>query len=99
MQRNLAVGLGAQPVSASYELALNGLVSIELAIDDDPNALVFARDGLIAGGQVDDAEPGMAQSDLPVGRDPLPLPVGTAMVETLRCPLNYGWGDYIPARK
>ena len=48
---------------------------------------VFAGDRLIAGGQVDDAEPRMPEGNAAVGRDPMALPVGAAMIEALGGPL------------
>ena len=60
MQGDLAVGAGSEAVAPALEVALHTLEVVELAVDDDPHALVFAGDRLIAGRQVDDAEPGMA---------------------------------------
>ena len=81
MQRDLAVRARAQPVPGLLELALDRLEIVELAVDDDPRALVFAGDRLIAGRQVDDAQPRMAEGDAPIGGDPVALAVGPAMVE------------------
>ena len=44
---------------------------------------VLARDRLVAGGEVDDAQPRMAQADRAIGRDPDALPIGAAMVQGL----------------
>src|SRR5262249_30869148 len=81
MQRDLAVGARAKAVAALLQFALDAFIIVELAIDDDPGALVFVGDGLIAGHQIDDAEPRMAEADAPMWRDPGALPVGTAMME------------------
>jgi len=42
---------------------------------------VLVGDRLVAGHQVDDAEPRVAESDAPVFGDPLPLAVGAAVVQ------------------
>ena len=88
VQGDLAVGAGAEAVASALEVALHALEVVELAVDDDPQALVLAGDRLIAGGQVDDAEPGMAQPDPPVRRDPRPLSVRPAMMQPRRRPLE-----------
>ena len=49
MQRDFAVGAGAQVVTSSLEIALRALEFVELAVDDDPQLLVLAGDRLIAG--------------------------------------------------
>jgi hypothetical protein len=38
------------------------LVVIDLAVEDDPSAAVFIRDGLMPGAQIDDAEPAHAEA-------------------------------------
>ena len=81
MQRDLAVRTRAQPVTTRFELALDALVVVELAVDDDVQPLVLVGDRLVAGRQVDDAQPGMPQADASMGGDPLPLPVRPAVVE------------------
>ena len=81
VEGDLAVGARPQPVSRPFQLALDPLEVVELAVHDDVAPLVLVRDRLIAGHQIDDAEPGVAQSDSPVGRDPLALAVGAAVVQ------------------
>jgi hypothetical protein len=46
--------------------------------------LVLVGDRLVAGREVDDAQPGMAQADTPMRRDPAPVSVGSAMEEAPR---------------
>src|SRR5262249_49333367 len=70
------------------ELALHALVVVELAVDDDVEALVLVRDRLIAGMQVDDAEPRMPEADAAMRGDPLPAAVRPAMIEALRRPFQ-----------
>src|SRR6516165_8306601 len=63
MQRDFTVGAGAEVVAARCQLALDGFVTIELAVGDDTRALVFARNWLVAGGKVDDAEPRVSEAN------------------------------------
>ena len=67
MQSDLAVRSGAETVPRFFQFALDRFVVVEFAVDDDAGASVLARDRLIAGGQVDDAEPGVPESNPPVG--------------------------------
>jgi hypothetical protein len=85
VQGDLAVGAGAQAVTATLEVALNTLEVVELAVDDNVQGFVLAGDRLITRGQVDDAESGMAQADSPIVGDPPPLPIRSAVGETERC--------------
>ena len=77
-----------QAVAARFQVPLDRLVSVELAVDDDVDLPVLACDGLIAGRQVDDAQPGVPETDVPVIRDPPPLPVGAAVSEPSRSRLD-----------
>src|SRR4029450_2664101 len=81
MQRDLAVRSRSQAVPASLEFVLDCLEIVELAVDDDPRPLVFAGDGLIAGREIDDAQPRMAKGHSPVGGYPVALSVGSPMVK------------------
>ena len=82
VERDLAVRAGPQPVSRAFELALDPLEVVELAVHDDLPPPVLVRDRLIAGHQVDDAEPRVAQPHPSVRRDPMPLAIGSAMVQS-----------------
>src|SRR5262245_4012779 len=66
------------------ELALHALVVVELAVDHDVQALVLAGDRLIAGVQIDDAQPRVPETDTAMRGDPLPVPIRPAMVEAPR---------------
>ena len=90
VQSDLAVGAGAEAVATALEVALYAFEVVELAVDDDPQALVLAGDRLLAGGQVDDAESGMAQPDPPIAGDPGPLSIRPAVGE-LEGRLLQGW--------
>jgi hypothetical protein len=64
---NLAVGARAKAVAACFQLALDSLKSVEFAIHDDPRPLILAGNGLVAGRNVDDTQPRVAQAHFPVG--------------------------------
>jgi len=71
-----------------FELALDRFIAMELSVNDYSAASIFARDGLIAGGKVNDADPSMSRGNAAVLRHPVTLPVGTAMIETPSGPLQ-----------
>jgi hypothetical protein len=56
VQRNFAVGSGAQPVSPRRECPLDALEAVELAIHHDAGPLILAGDRLISSAEIDDAE-------------------------------------------
>ena len=78
-------------MAARFELALDSFIVIELAVDDDVGAIVFAGDWLVTRGKVDDAEARMAESGPLIGTDPLALAVRAAMVEACCCELKDVW--------
>ena len=55
MQRYLAVGFRSKFVPALFQFVALAFKIIELAVDDDPYAVVFIRNGLIAGREIDNA--------------------------------------------
>ena len=59
VESNFTVRPGTKAMACSFELLLDGFVAIELAVDHDPGALTFTGDRLVAGGEIDDAEPRM----------------------------------------
>jgi hypothetical protein len=83
MKSNLAVGPATQAMSRVLQLPLNGFVAIKFSVHDDVNSAVLAAHGLVPSLEVDDAKPGMAQTNSPVGCDPVTLAVGTTMVKTV----------------
>ena len=83
MERDLAIGSGAQSMALLLQLPLNGFEPIELPIHDDMLSAVFAGDRLVPGGEVDDAEPGVAQADRPIGGNPYPLPIRSPVIQGL----------------
>ena len=98
VQSDLAIGAGAEAVASALEVLLYALEVVELAIDDDPQALVLAGDRLLAGGQVDDAESGMAEPDPPIAGDPRPLSIRPAVGEPEGRLLQGGGRDRSPRR-
>ena len=62
VERDLAVGAGAEAVSLRFELGADALEVVELAVDDDVQPTVLARDRLVALGVVDHQQR-VAQSD------------------------------------
>ena len=99
VQGDFTIGASAQVMPGLFQFALDGFVAVELAIDDDVNAAIFAGDGLVAGGEVDDAEAGVAQGDFSVGGDPVAPAVGATVVEALRGSLKGDFGDGITTRE
>src|SRR5215469_1454697 len=80
MQCDFAIRPRAQMVSRAFELALNGFVIVELAVDDNVLAPILTGNGLVSGREVDDAESCVTQSYQPIRRNPLALSVRPAMI-------------------
>src|SRR5262249_38896282 len=90
---DLAVGAGAEAVALALEIAPHALEVVELAVGDDPQALVLTGDRLVAGGQVDDAESGMAEPDPPIPGDPRAPALRPTVVGPVDRPLQCGRRD------
>jgi hypothetical protein len=88
VKRDLAVRAGTEAVSPAAEVLANLLEVIELAIGHDPERLILVRYGLRASTEVDDREPGMAEPDPAIGRDPVSPSVGTAMMQGRRAAMQ-----------
>jgi hypothetical protein len=71
-------------VPAFLELAPDALEVVELAVRDDAKTAILARNRLIAGRQVDDAEPRMPEPGPTPWVDPNALRVRAAMMEPAR---------------
>src|SRR5215472_9793022 len=99
VQRYLAVRTGAQAMARAFEWSLNSFVAVELAIDDDPDFVVFACNWLIAGLEVDDAEPRMTKGNSTIRADPMALTVRPAVMEALGGTLNEVCRDWITTRE
>ena len=78
VERDLTVGAGAEAVPLRLELGSDALEVVELAVDDDVEPPVLARDRLVAVGVVDHQEP-MAQGDPAARRNPGALRVRPTM--------------------
>jgi hypothetical protein len=68
-------------MSAPLQLATLALEVIELAVDNDVNPFVLVRDRLIAGREVNDAQPRMTETDALIRGQPGALAVRTAVVK------------------
>src|SRR3979409_1576752 len=93
VQSDFTIRACAQAMPGSLELVLGLFVAVELPIHDDSRAPVLAADGLTAGRQVDDAQPGMSKSNSSVAGHPMALPVRTPMEKTLSGPPQIGLRD------
>src|SRR6476661_6896813 len=82
MKRDLAVGASPELVPRPCELALDPLEVVELSVHNDVAPTVLARDRLIAGHQIDDAQPGVSQPHPSMRRNPLPPAIGATMVQS-----------------
>ncbi len=79
MQGDLAVRSGPEPMAAPRQLVLDPLEVVELAVDDDVQAPVFAGDRLVPGRQVDDAQPRVAEAHAMPGLKPGALTIRPAV--------------------
>ena len=57
------VGVRPEPVPAALELGAQRRKVVDLAVEDDPHRVVFVRQRLLAGGDVDDAQPAVGEAD------------------------------------
>ena len=71
-------------MSTSLQLASLALEVIELAVDNDMNPFVLVRDRLIAGREVNDAQPRVTETYAVIGGQPSTLAVRTAVVKAVR---------------
>jgi len=56
MHQDLGVALGAKTMARANQGRAQFAIVVDLAVEDHPNGPVFVRDGLAAGGEIDDAE-------------------------------------------
>src|SRR6185503_13834224 len=82
MKGDLAIRPGPEAMARRAQLALDPLEVVKLPVHHDVPAAVLARDRLVARGEVDDAEPCVAEADAAVRGDPVPLPVGAPVVQS-----------------
>jgi hypothetical protein len=69
------------------------------SVDHRVHRAVLAGERLIAGGEIDDAEPRVAEPDPPRRSDPLLAAVGAAVVKGLGRSAQRCFGDRITARE
>jgi hypothetical protein len=93
MQSDLAVRTRPQSVARALELVPNCLIAIEFTVNDDTRSTVLARNRLISGRQINDAQPRMPKSNPPVRGDPMSLSVGSTVMQALRRSLHYRCRD------
>ena len=79
MDDDLGVAPGGEPVSVCLQLGAQLEEIVDLAVERHPDRAVLVAHRLPAAGQVDDAEPALAEAD--VALDVEPLVVGAAMRE------------------
>ena len=70
-----------EPVAAGLEIAPQVAVVVDLAVEDDPDRLVFVGHRLLAAGPVDDGQPAMTKRK--PGRAMNGAAVRTAMMQAL----------------
>src|SRR5580658_4095736 len=78
---DFTVGARLQMMPGLFKLLLYAFVIVELAVYDDLPGAVLVRDGLIAGGQVDDAQACVPETYLSVRRYPIALAVRASMTK------------------
>src|SRR5579864_222868 len=99
MKRDLAVRPCPEPMALLNQSALEPLEIVELAVHHDSEPFVFTGNGLVAGFEIDNAQPSMPQPDRPVRGDPLPPAVGPAVLKPRRRPLEGLGGDWLTLRE
>src|SRR5258708_363810 len=84
VQRNLAVRARPEQMPPPFPFTSLALEVIKLAVDNDVNPFVLVRDRLIAGREVNNAQPRMTETDALIGGQPGALAVRTAMAKAVR---------------
>src|ERR1700733_12056883 len=84
MQRDLAVRSSTQTMACSPQLPSNAIVIVELAVNDDMDALVLVGDRLIPRFEVDDSQTAMAPAYAAVSAHPKPVTIWPAVVHRPR---------------
>ena len=74
---DLGVGAGAEAMAARRQVRPHVGEVVDLAVEDGPDGAVFVAERLIAGREIDDAEPPVSEPD--AGRDVIPGGVGSTM--------------------
>ena len=95
VDRDLAIGPGPKAVTLGEERLTDGLVAVELAVDDDADPLVLGSKWLVGSG-VDEAQAGVPERDPPVAGLPQSSAVRSTMGERVARSLG-GPGQEAPA--
>jgi hypothetical protein len=74
---DFSVAASVEDMAEGLQFRNEFLVIVDFAVEDDADALVFVVEWLLAGGQVDDGEPTMAEPD--AGFEMQAAFIGTAM--------------------
>jgi hypothetical protein len=82
-----------------FKLLLYAFVIVELAVYDDLPGAVLVRDGLIASGQVNDAQACVPETDVSVRRYPIALAVRASMTKGFRRIFESHPGDWCGRRE
>src|SRR6185369_1357760 len=70
VEQHLGVGARAEAVALLLQLEAQLLEVVDLAVEDDPQRAILAAHGLMAGrGEIDDAQPAVAEPDRAVAPD------------------------------
>jgi hypothetical protein len=91
MNNDFGVAVGAEAMAAAFELGAKVEEVVDLAVVNDLGAAVFVEDGLMASGEVDDAEAAHAETGA-VG-DVESLIVGAAVDDLLAHVVHESFGD------
>jgi hypothetical protein len=83
VQRDLAVGVGLERAALGTQAFADGLVAVELAVDDELDVAAGVRHRLGTVAETDDREAGMAEEPAAVGGNPLAHRVGTPVMKRL----------------
>src|SRR5262245_2319269 len=89
MQCDFTVRTRSERMLTPLELASLAFKVIKLAVHNDMNPVVLIGDRLIARAEVNDAQPGMTKTGATIGREPHPLAVRTAVMESPRSTLQH----------
>ncbi len=88
MDERLGIAGSAELVAARDQAGAQFLIIVDLAIEDDPHGTVLIRDGLVAGREIDNAQP--AHADTAAAIDIHAFVVGTTMANLVAHGLDMG---------
>ena len=62
MKDAFGIGFRREAMAAAFEVGTKLGKIVDFAVEDDPGAAVFVKDGLVAGGEIDDGKPAHAEA-------------------------------------